>query len=169
MFMETFVWRMTPDAPPPVLDFFRFYRSADRARAVLDENQFVENVLLDQIRDRLSDEEIEAYRRPFASPGASRLPTLAFPRQVPIGEDPSDNAMLFDDYLARLAKSPLPKLWINALPGALIPEPLKVVPRGWANLTEPTVKGGHFIQEDAPHGVGRAIRDFLSEESFLAR
>lgn len=165
VFMETFVWRMTPDTSPAVLDFFRYYRSAAGERDVLEQNQFVEKVLLNQIRDRLSEEEIATYQRPFAAPGASRLPTLAFPRQVPIGDDPADVAKLFDDYLAWLAKTPLPKLWINVLPGALIPEPLKAIPRSWPNLTEATVKGAHFIQEDAPHGVGRAIRDFLQRRN----
>jgi haloalkane dehalogenase len=162
IFMETFVWKMTPEAPPPVLDFFRFYRSAEGARAVLEENQFVEKVLLNQIRDQISDDEVELYRRPFATPGAARLPTLAFPREVPIGDDPAGTARLFDDYLAWLAATPLPKLWINAIPGALIPEPLKAIPRSWPNLREATVTGGHFIQDHAPHGIGRAIRDFMT-------
>lgn len=161
IFMETFVWRMTPDAPPPVLDFFRFYRSDEGAKAVLEENQFVERVLLGQVSGNLSDADIAAYRRPFATPGASRLPTLAFPREVPIGEDPAENAAMFDAYLAFMAQTPVPKLWINVEPGALIPEALKKIPRSWPNLQEAQARGGHFIQEDAPHAVGRAIRDFL--------
>lgn len=165
IFMETFVWRMPTTAPKPVLDFFEFYRSADGAKAVLDDNQFVETVLLKQTGDRLSDDDMNEYRRPFANGGASRLPTLAFPRQVPIGQSPADTATLFDDYLAWLAATPIPKLWVNVLPGALIPEPLKAVPRSWPNLTEATVTGTHFVQEDIPHAIGRAIAGFLAAHS----
>ncbi len=161
VFMETFVWRMPTTAPKEVLGFFQFYRSQAGAKAVLDENQFVETVLLRQMKDRLSDQDFDEYRRPFATPGASRLPTLAFPRQAPIGEDPADVAALFDHYLAFMARTKVPKLWINVQPGALIPEPLKSTPRSWPNLTEVEVEGTHFVQEDVPHAIGRSIRDFL--------
>lgn len=163
VFMETFVWRYPVDAPKFVLDFFNFYRSPEGARAVLDENQFVEGVLLSQVRDQIDDSEVEAYRRPFARRGADRMPTLAWPRQVPIGDDPPDVARVFDSYLAFMATTEIPKLWINVEPGALIPEPLKSAPRAWKNLAEATVKGTHFAQEQSPHGIGRAIAAFLEK------
>jgi haloalkane dehalogenase len=130
---------------------------------VLDENQFVEEVLLSQVRDQIDDAEIAAYRAPFARAGADRLPTLAFPRQAPIGDAPPDVARAFDAFLAFMAQSPIPKLWINVEPGALIPEPLKAIPRAWKNTQEAVVRGGHFAQEQAPHGIDRAIAAFLGE------
>ena len=32
--------------------------------------------------------------------------------------------------------------------------------RNWSNQKEITVKGSHFIQEDSPHEIGRAVADF---------
>ena len=33
--------------------------------------------------------------------------------------------------------------------------------RTWANQSEVTVKGLHFIQEDSPDEIGQAVRDFV--------
>jgi haloalkane dehalogenase len=33
--------------------------------------------------------------------------------------------------------------------------------RTWANQTEVTVKGRHFLQEDSPDAIGRAVADFV--------
>jgi haloalkane dehalogenase len=33
--------------------------------------------------------------------------------------------------------------------------------RGWNNLSEVTVKGVHFVQEDSPDEIGKAVADWL--------
>jgi len=61
------------------------------------------------------------------------------------------------EYSAWLAQSDLSKLFINAEPGALIVGPVRELVRTWPNLTEVTVSGAHFIQEDSPDAIGEAI------------
>src|ERR1700760_2791479 len=59
-------------------------RSEAGEAMVLDENFFIEKILPGAILRTLSDEEMAAYRRPFAEPGEGRWPTLTWPRQIPI-------------------------------------------------------------------------------------
>ena len=40
----------------------------------------------------LTSEEMENYRRPYTIPGSSRLPTLVWPREVPLDGEPADVA-----------------------------------------------------------------------------
>lgn len=51
---------------------------------------------------------------------------------------------------------------INAEPGSLITGRARRFCRAWRNQQEFTVKGIHFIQEDAPHEIGAALRGSLS-------
>ncbi len=58
-------------------------------------------------------------------------------------------------------KSDVPKLFINADPGAILVGRQRKFCRTWPNQTEVTVKGLHFIQEDRPDEIGEAIADFV--------
>ena len=58
-------------------------RSEAGEQMVLQDNFFIEKVLPGAILRKLSDEEMAAYRRPFAAPGEGRRPTLTWPRQDP--------------------------------------------------------------------------------------
>jgi haloalkane dehalogenase len=51
----------------------------------------------------------------------------------------------------------VPKLFINAEPGAILIGAPREFCRRWPNQREVTVKGIHFIQEDSPHEIGAAI------------
>jgi haloalkane dehalogenase len=59
-----------------------------------------------------------------------------------------------------LAESDVPKLFINAEPGAIVRGRICELVRSWHNLTEITVNGSHFIQEDSPNEIGSAIAEF---------
>ena len=100
------------------------------------------------------------YRRPFANAGEDRRPTLTWPRQVPAAGDPADVVEIVDAYVQWLAQTSTPKLFINAEPGVLITGPARDTVRSWPSLTEVTVAGLHFIQEDSPDQIGEAIRDW---------
>src|SRR5262245_20172620 len=141
---------------------FRALRSDAGERLVLEENFFVETVLPKSIIRRLSDAEMEAYRQPFRQREA-RLPTLVWPRELPIESEPADVVAIVERYGAWLAGAQVPKLFINAEPGALITSRLRDICRCWPNQREVTVKGIHFVQEDAPHEIGAALRAFLRE------
>jgi len=62
-----------------------------------------------------------------------------------------------------LAQAPVPKLFVNAEPGALLTDRARDFCRRWPNQREVTVKGIHFVQEDSPDEIGAALRAFLQE------
>jgi len=65
-------------------------------------------------------------------------------------------------YCAWLKTSGIPKLFINADPGAILVGPQREFCRTWPNQEEVTVKGIHFIQEDSPDEIGEAIASFIT-------
>ena len=66
--------------------------------------------------------------------------------------------------LRRLARrSDVPKLFINAEPGAILTGPQREFVRSWPNQTEVTVPGVHFIQEDSPDEIGAAVAQFVRQ------
>ena len=104
-----------------------------------------------------------AYRAPFASP-ASRIPTLVWPREIPIDGSPADVVAIVEAYGKWLSGSPIPKLFIAGDPGAIITERrdgAKEFCRSFPNQREVTVRGIHFLQEDSPHEIGEALQAFV--------
>jgi haloalkane dehalogenase len=139
---------------------FRALRSDKGERMVLDENFFIEAVLPKSIIRRLSDEEMATYRAPYPTREA-RLPLLAWPRELPIEGVPADVVAIVTEYGQWLATSTLPKLFIAAEPGAILVGRARDICRTWPNQQETTVKGIHFIQEDAPAEIGSALAAFV--------
>jgi len=105
----------------------------------------------------MSKEEMDVYRRPFLEAGEGRRPTLTWPRQIPIDGEPEGSVEIVQAYARWLMESPLPKLFINADPGAILIGKQREFCRSWPNQQEVTVAGTHFIQEDSPHEIGEAI------------
>jgi haloalkane dehalogenase len=105
---------------------------------------------------------MDAYRLPFIEPEA-RWPTLVWPRELPIGGEPTDIVKIFENYGQWLLRSPLPKLFINAEPGSLLIGRSRDFCRSWPNQQEVTVPGIHFIQEDSPHEIGSALARFVRQ------
>lgn len=161
-YMEAIVQpRRWDDFPNGRDAMFRALRSSQGEHMVLDENFFIEVVLPKSIIRKLSDEEMAAYRSPFRDREA-RLPTLAWPRELPIEGAPADVVKIVERYGEWLAKSEeLPKLFINADPGAQIVGRIRDFCRSWPRQREITVPGIHFIQEDSPDQIGAAIREFV--------
>ena len=57
----------------------------------------------------------------------------------------------------------MPKLFVNGDPGFLLTGALRTFCRALPNQQEITVRGTHFIQEDSPDEVGRAVADFVAK------
>jgi haloalkane dehalogenase len=162
-YMEAIVQpRRWSDWPSGRDQMFRAMRSSEGERLILDENYFVETVLPKSILRQLSDEEMSSYRRPFAT-RESRLPTLIWPRELPIEGTPADVVHIVESYGAWLAKSQIPKLFVSAEPGSLLAGRAREFCRTWPNQRELTVKGVHFIQEDAPLEIAAGLKSFLHE------
>jgi haloalkane dehalogenase len=147
-------WDEWPEAARGV---FQGFRSTAGEEMVLDKNTFVERVLPGSILRDLSEEEMEIYRRPFQNSGEDRRPTLTWPRQIPIDGTPADVVEIVQAYADWLTEADLPKLFINADPGAILIGAQREFCRSWPNQTEVKVWGNHFLQEDSPHEIGKAI------------
>ncbi len=161
-YMEAIVRPMSWDEwPAAIQGLFRGFRSASGEAMVLDKNIFVEKVLPGSVLRELTDMEMAVYRRPFAEPGEDRRPTLTWPREIPLGGEPADVVAIVQAYADWLAASDdLPKLFVNAEPGAILTGAPRDYCRSWPNQIETTVAGRHFIQEDSPDDIGHAIADW---------
>lgn len=157
-YMEGIVCPMTWDEwPEGARDVFKGFRSAAGEDMVLDKNVFVERVLPGSVLRKMSDEEMAVYRRPFQNPGEDRRPTLTWPRQIPLDGEPADVVAIVADYSKWLQTSEVPKLFIDADPGAILTGPQRDFCRSFVNQTEVTVPGIHFIQEDSPGEIAAAL------------
>jgi len=148
------VWAEWPEASRRM---FQGFRSAAGEEMILDRNLFVERVLPASVLRRLDPAEMDEYRRPFAGSRADRWPTLAWPREIPVDGEPADVVVLVATYAEFLAQSEVPKLFVNAEPGAILTGAPREFCRSWPNQREITVAGSHFILEDAGPEIGRAI------------
>ena len=135
---------------------FQGFRSEAGEELVLKKNFFVEGVLPSAIIRDLDSEEMEVYRRPYLEE-LDRRPTLDWPRQIPIDDEPREVCEIVKNYGKWMAENEIPKLFINAEPGAILVGKQRDFCRTWKNQTEISVKGNHFIQEDSPHEIGEAI------------
>ena len=159
-YMEAIVAPLSwQDWPESARGIFQGFRSEKGEDLVLTRNLFVEGVLPSSVLRDLSEEEMAHYRAPFDTP-ANRQPTLNGPRQIPIDGEPPHMVSLVEAYGAFMAESPIPKLFINAEPGSILVGTQRDFCRSWPNQTEVTVEGSHFIQEDSPEAIGRAIADW---------
>ena len=162
VYMEALVTPVTwADWPENARRAFQGFRSDGGDDMILAKNMFVERVLPGSILRQLTDAEMAEYRRPFAASGEDRRPTLSWPRQIPIEGEPADVVKVVEDYSAWLGTSDTPKLFVNADPGSILLGRQREVCRAWPNQTEITVKGLHFLQEDSPDDIGRAVAEFV--------
>ena len=163
-YMEGMVKPVTwAEWPENATKVFQGFRSEAGESMVLDKNIFVEKVLPSSIMRELSDEEMNEYRRPFLNAGEDRRPTLSWPRQIPIEGEPKEVVEVVENYSNWLSSSNLPKLFINADPGSILIGKQREFCRSWPNQEEVTVKGTHFIQEDSPDEIGKAVSNFVSK------
>jgi len=154
-------WEEWSAAATPV---FQGFRSDKGEQMILDRNLFVERVLPGSVLRKLSDAEMAEYRKPFLE-REDRWPTLTWPRQIPIAGEPADVVEIAAAYAQWMATNDVPKLFVNAEPGAILIGVLRDFCRTWRNQTEVTVPGSHFIQEDSGAAIGRAIADWMTAKS----
>ena len=149
------------DWPEMARGIFQGFRSAKGEDLILNRNKFVEDVLPNSILRKLTDQEMAEYRAPFIDKD-NRQATLNWPRQLPIAGEPTNIVALVQQYADWLQQCSIPKLFINAEPGSILIEAQREFCRTWPNQKEVTVKGLHFIQEDSPEEIGRAIAGWVA-------
>jgi haloalkane dehalogenase len=139
---------------------FQGFRSEKGEQMILERNMFVERVLPGSVLRKLTEAEMAEYRKPF-SKAEDRWPTLTWPRQIPIAGEPAEVAQIVADYSQWMAENGIPKLFVNAEPGAILVGPVRDFCRSWKNQTEVTVSGSHFIQEDSGPAIGQAVATWM--------
>ena len=162
VYMEAIVQPLTWEQwPERARQVFQAMRSTAGEEMVLQKNVFVERILPASVLRGLTEAEMAVYRRPYLEPGESRRPTLTWPREIPIGGAPQDVVTVVEQYARWLAQSDVPKLFVDADPGVILTGSQREFCRTWPNQDEITVPGSHFVQEDSPAAIGRAIARFL--------
>ena len=150
-------WDEWSKAATPI---FQAFRSDKGEQMILERNMFVERVLPGSVLRKLTEAEMNEYRRPFLK-SEHRWPTLTWPRQIPILGEPADVVEIVSSYAQWMSQNDMPKLFVNAEPGAILIGAVREFCRTWKNQTEVTVSGSHFIQEDSGSAVGRAVADWI--------
>lgn len=156
--VDPFRWS---DWPEGLGDLFRAFRGPAGEKLILDENAFVERLLPAAVARGLTDAEMQVYRRPYSQPGESRRPTLTWPRELPIEGEPAETTRIVREAAQFMAGAPFPKLLVRAEPGAILVGEKLAQARRWKHQEEVAVPGGHFLPEDAPAEVGRALAAWL--------
>ncbi|MEZ2132002.1 MULTISPECIES: haloalkane dehalogenase [unclassified Sinorhizobium] len=162
VYMEAIVrpflsWDEWPDATRA---FFQAQRSPKGEELILEKNLFIEYLL--PLRN-IAPEILEVYRRHYRNPGPSRMPMLAWTRDLPIGGEPADVVEIVESYSRWLSMSPVPKLFIDAEPAGFLIGAQREFCRAWPNQQVVTVHGSHFLQEDSPDEVGQASARFVAK------
>lgn len=148
--------------PGDGLENFLALRTPAGEDMIMGSNFFVEYTMPHGTLRKLTDEEMDEYRRPFLEGGEARRATLSWPRQIPFEGSPADVGKIVSDYAAWLPGTDVPKLFIDAEPGFIVTGKIRDWVLSWANQDVVTVKSKHFVQEDAPDEVGRAIAEWYA-------
>ena len=163
-FMEGMTIPLSWDQWPEIgTKIFKLFRSEIGEELVLDKNIFVERILFTDPIKPMDDEIKNKYLDPFKDKGEGRRPTLSWPRNIPLDGEPKDVYLEMSQNAKFHKNSQIPKLFINAEPGFLLVGSQRDEVRKWKNLTEVTVKGKHFIQEDSPEEITKNIKTFLND------
>lgn len=141
---------------------FEALRSDAGERLVLTENLFIEKVLPGGMLTDLAATDHDVYREPFLEPGESRRAMLTWPREIPFDGQPADVTDDVAAYAAWLSTSPVPKLFVRAVPGAILTGDVAEFCRALPNQREVVVAASHFVPEDAPDALADALVDWLA-------
>lgn len=160
-YMETIMLARTwADFNPASAARFKRLRSPEGDKLVMDENFFVEVSMPAGMMRKLTPQEWEGYTAPYRD-RERRLPTLVWPRELPIEGEPADVVEIVERNAAFLRVSAdLPKLYIDGVPGGGS-EAVRAFACSLPNQRNVTVKGLHHAQEDSPREIGEALRDFV--------
>ncbi|HEY8997601.1 MAG TPA: haloalkane dehalogenase [Edaphobacter sp.] len=150
--------------PDQVATFKGFRTPGVGEEMILEKNLFIEGVLPAATARRFTEEEMEVYRAPFATP-ESRRPVLRFPRELPIEGEPAEVYATIEAAHRALAESEYPKLLFVGDPGALIsPAFAEGFAKGLKNCRLVKLSSGlHYLQEDHPEEIGDGVREWLVE------
>ena len=168
-FMEAVVAPVLPfgsyEDMGPSEELFRKLRTPGVGETmVLEQNLFIDQLLGKMmVATPLSKAVMAEYNRYYPTP-ESRLPTLQWPREVPIGGEPAVATAAVEANNAWLLESGIPKLLLYAEPGAIIsPQVAEWLGANVPNIETHLVGAGvHFLQEDQPEAIGSKLAEWLA-------
>ncbi|KAL7930694.1 Alpha/Beta hydrolase protein [Trichoderma chlorosporum] len=141
------------------------FRSPETGRKLLiEQNAFIDKVLVNGVVRPLSETEMENYSRPFSQP-SYREPVYRWPNEIPIEGQPADVNERLTKSHSWLLKADVPTLLFWADPGWVIREEqaqwyLKTL----RNAKGVNVgKGLHYFNEDHPHRIGTEILNWVQK------
>lgn len=164
--MESIIAPLIPaknyDALPTHLsNYFRTTRAPDSDRKLIEDNYFVEGILPDFTVRPLSEATHNVYRAPFQTE-QSRVHVNQWPKEVPIGQQPQATHDIITAYNVFLEETEIPWLFLYATPGGLNPpEAAEYWSERAKNIETVYIGAGfHYVQEDQPYAIGKAISDW---------
>jgi haloalkane dehalogenase len=172
-FMETIVRPMSlTELPEAAQERFKAFRTPEVGESlVLDQNIFIEQFPRIVLAE-LTDADMDAYRKPFPTP-ESRLPLLAWPRELPFDGEPANVVERIEAYDAWLAQSPeVPKLLLTFEPGPAQLMGPELVDWCAANIAGLEIErlgpAGHHAPEDQPEAIAAAIIAWADRHELLS-
>lgn len=144
-------------------NFFTMAQGPDGRKVILEDNSWLkEEGFLDAFILRpLDAEALSVYQTPHKTK-KSRKQVYQWPKEMPIGKKPKAVYDIVTAYNKWLEKTDIPWLFFYASPGVLNPETAADYWTARAKNIETVFIGGglHYVQEDEPYAIGRAISDF---------
>jgi haloalkane dehalogenase len=166
-FFETIVRPMTwDDFPGAARPRYESLQGPEGETKVLDENFFIEQALRATVLSGISDDDLAVYREPYPT-RESRRPLLAWPRSMPIEDQPVDVVERIEAYDEWLATTPeVPKLLLT-FDGSEQTLMIGEAMTAWCvdNIVSLEVEGcgpaAHFAQEDQPTAIAAAVAAWM--------
>lgn len=125
-------------------------------------NVFITKLLPDTVFRKMSKIELDTYAAPYPTI-KSRKPLQVWSTQIPFDGKPADVHKAVTTYHNWLKEVTFPKLCLYVSPGLLIrKKDVAFIKENFPNTQVQDVgKGLHFIQEDNPHEIGKALADWV--------
>lgn len=159
---NTWAFARWPGAPFPKL--VEMIRSPRGEQFVLEKNGYVGRAITGTVNypEKITTDVMNAYLAPFPTPESRRAP-LCWSRDIPVNEgDPSwDDMAEIERHLGMFGNIPVLIVW-GMLDPVLPPNVLQM----WKNVypgaqVREIADASHFLQEDRPDAVLKAIEEFL--------
>lgn len=152
------------EMPKELGNFFRYVRSPEGRTAIIEGNAWLSDkgFLAGFIDRPILPDALSVYQDVHTTEKA-RVQVNQWPNEIPIGGEPSHTTEIVANYNAFLEETDIPWLFLYASPGATSPA---AAADYWAERAQniETVyigHGLHYVQEDQPYAIGRAILDWM--------
>jgi haloalkane dehalogenase len=137
---------------------------------IVNKNYFIEQLIPGMTIRKLTEEEMNQYREPFKTV-ESRKPVWVWPNEIPIDGKPADVHKIVTGYNQWLQETELPKILFYANPGfSTNASKVEWCKANLRNLeTVDLGKGIHFLQEDHPEAIGKALANWIQQQKFKSQ